>query len=487
MPYGIGVCIFSHIFFPDPGSNPGFPCPEKIHKANAFAAVQAWKNPLRLYFMGYINPQNPDWKQDMDFCLSRGACGFKLWISLKDAAGSLERTIQVLRYAAQLDQCVYLHVFNRTGGTLPGEISMEEFAYLARTVPECRMIAGHAGGNWRKSAEIFPRCPENVWMEISGSDPDYGMVDGILKFCPPERLLYGSDAPGRAFFPQIWKVMESSLSPEDRAKVFFRNGMELLHLPLPPAITVPRIRAGEVPGPEDIDYCCFCGAYPFESRRKVSPEQLEQMLHPEGIREAYCAAFEAVFARGESLYRENMVFYHACKGFSHLRPLAAVRPDDPESGRILREVCRDPEGWGGLWLSPGFHLWRLDDPACKSFLMRCMDTHRNLFIHCNSYETRFHHPQLGSREVTEEELRFFLKESASSSNHVIIQGKDPFSGAEEFRHCSWCYTTLTDKGCMLDDLCSRNCFPPLVRGSQFPFRHLGESLAGARFRMRKKL
>ena len=202
MPYGIGACVVSHLFGRNM-ANLHFPDSASVRAANRFAAEQSALNPGRLFFMGYINPQNPDWMTEFDSCLRQGACGIKLWVSLKDSSGSLENTVKVLRRSASAGKAVYLHVFNRTGGDLPGEIDMAEFIELAQTVPECRIIAGHTGGNWRRSAEIVKHCPENVWMETGGSNPDHGMVDGILKFCPPERLLYGSDGPGRAFFPQI--------------------------------------------------------------------------------------------------------------------------------------------------------------------------------------------------------------------------------------------------------------------------------------------
>ena len=109
--------------------------------------------------MGYVNPQNPDWQEEMDLSIAEGACGIKFWGSLKDARGSLENTVRVLRGAALRKMPVYLHVFNRPGGNLPGEIDMAEFAELAQTVPDCRMITGHTGGNWRRSAEIIASCP----------------------------------------------------------------------------------------------------------------------------------------------------------------------------------------------------------------------------------------------------------------------------------------------------------------------------------------
>ena len=467
VPFGIGACVVSHIFGKDMGPDMRFPSSDGIREANLFAAAQCRLNPGRLFFMGYINPQNPDRTSEMDRCIALGACGFKLWVSLKDRHGSLENTAAVLRYAAALDKPVYLHVFNRTGGNLPGEIDMNEFRELAETVPECKMIAGHTGGNWRKSAEIISPCPENVWMETGGSNPDFGMVDGILKFCPPERLLYGSDAPGRAFYPQIWKILESSLDPAGRERVFCRNAMELLDLPQPPACPGPVLQRQEVPGQENIDYCCFCGHYPFESRPEVSPGRLETLLKQEKIECAFTADFSTIFTREPA--RANRRFLHECENLERVRPLAAA---DPNRAEILSEILSEP-GWAGLWLSPAFHHWRLDDPAYGGFLRQCAKADKPVFINCGFYEPRFYHSKLSLREVSDAELITFLK--SSPFEHCIIQGKIPPPEAKDLPDCRWCRIRLTD--CPGTSPLGKL----LVRGSEFPFRHLAETLNAARF------
>ena len=473
MPYGIGACVVSHLFGRNM-ANLHFPDSASVRAANRFAAEQSALNPGRLFFMGYINPQNPDWMTEFDSCLRQGACGIKLWVSLKDPSGSLENTVKVLRRAASAGKAVYLHVFNRTGGNLPGEIDMAEFIELAQTVPECRMIAGHTGGNWRRSAEIVKHCPENVWMETGGSNPDFGMVDGILKFCPPERLLYGSDGLGRAFFPQIWKIRESSLSSADQDRVLHRNALELLNLPEPPEPDVPPAVPQPAPGPEKIDYCCFCGHYPYEKRPDHSPEQLEKLLEEEGIEAAYTADFGAIFG-GAS----NRDFLERCRGLHRVKPLAAVDPADPEYDALLEETAADP-AWQGIWLSPAFHRWKLDDPAYTTFLRRCAEVGKPVFINCEFYEPRFYHPDLHIRPVADGELRSFL--ARSPFELCIIQGKIPLAGAGDPRHCLWCYTRLSDGSAMSSVMAGADV-PKLVRGSEFPFRHLHETLAATQFRM----
>ena len=461
---GIGICVVSHIFGEKMGANLHFPESEGVALANRFAAREASANPGRLFFMGYINPQCPDWQEEMEQCAAEGACGIKLWVSLKDARGSLANTVNVLRRASLMRLPVYLHVFNRTGGNLPGEICMEEFVELAQEVPDCRMIAGHTGGNWRRSAEVLKRCPDNAWMETGGSNPDYGMVDGILRFCPPEKLLYGSDGPGRAFFPQIWKILESSLSPSERERVLWKNAMELLHLPEPPEGDWPTIPPS--PKEPENDYCCFCGHYPFETRPENTPEQLERLLEEEGIAAAFTADFGAIFSPHPMT--GNRSYLEKCRCLSRVKPLAVVNPNDREWEASLKEISASTE-WSGLWLSPAFHQWQLDAPEHIEFLRQCASLGKTLFINCGCYEPRFFQPETPFREVAEKELRHFL-EMAPSGN-IVIQGAIPPRGIKGT--ALWCYTQLTDRGSALPaDI-------PLVRGSEYPFRHLHETFAAS--------
>ena len=155
---GIGACIASHVIAEPSCGGGAYPSSRHLREANSYAAEQARRNPGRLYFLVYLNPQNPDWEQELERGVGNGAVGVKLWISLKNPHGGLEETVAVLRRAAELGLPVLLHVFNRTGGNLPGEIDMMEFAWLSRTVPECVMIAGHSGGNWRHVEILFSEC-----------------------------------------------------------------------------------------------------------------------------------------------------------------------------------------------------------------------------------------------------------------------------------------------------------------------------------------
>ena len=88
---GIGVCVASHVITTGPDGG-AFPSSAQLRAANDFAAVQVRKNPGRLCFLVYLNPQNPDWELELERGIRNGAVGVKLWVALKNADGTLEET-----------------------------------------------------------------------------------------------------------------------------------------------------------------------------------------------------------------------------------------------------------------------------------------------------------------------------------------------------------------------------------------------------------
>ena len=109
---GINALIVSDVFIRGSADAGSYPSSAAVKRANLFAAEQAAANPGRLYFLAYLNPQNPDWEEEFERAAASGAVGIKLWVSLKDADGSLENSVKVLQKAAGKKLPVLIHVFS---------------------------------------------------------------------------------------------------------------------------------------------------------------------------------------------------------------------------------------------------------------------------------------------------------------------------------------------------------------------------------------
>jgi predicted TIM-barrel fold metal-dependent hydrolase len=67
-----------------------------------------------------------------------------------------------------------------------------------------------------------------VAIDIGGFEPRPGWVEMGVRELGPERVLFGSDFPGRSFASQLAKVHSADLSPEVRRLILGANLKRLL-------------------------------------------------------------------------------------------------------------------------------------------------------------------------------------------------------------------------------------------------------------------
>lgn len=152
----------------------------------------------------------------------------------------------VFEHAASLDGLIFIHAWLKVGGDppLPGglleihESRPQDVALLARRHPEMHLICGHGGGDWELGVAAV-RAQPNVTFEISGSWPTRGMVEMAVRELGAERVIFGSDIPGRSFGSQLAKVLGASIPDHAKqlilaqnlrrlaAAIFRRKGMSL--------------------------------------------------------------------------------------------------------------------------------------------------------------------------------------------------------------------------------------------------------------------
>jgi len=102
-------------------------------------------------------------------------------------------------------------------------------AELGRRYPDTRFIIAHAGMMWVKAFQAAKPYP-NVCMDMSGFDPERGIVEKAVEVLGAERVLFGSDAPGRIYAAQLAKVLYADISTGDKELVLGGNAARLLNL-----------------------------------------------------------------------------------------------------------------------------------------------------------------------------------------------------------------------------------------------------------------
>lgn len=449
-----------------------FPGRREVRRANDEALAFCRFAAGAAKWLAYLNPQLSDWPDELDRCQAGGAIGVKLWISLKSASGSLRRTEAVIHRAAQQGLPVLIHTFSRTDGNLPGEISVEELLRLAARCPEARLIGAHAGANWRLSLDILRRRMPNVWVDISGSFPERGMVEALVRALGPDRVVFGSDMPGRSVASQLAKVTLATISPRVYRRIFSGNAAELFHLAIPREASGSKALGPPRRSPDAAsDHFCFCGSWPLGEMNGVTSRRLSRELAGAGIRQAFAADLNSLFVA--DLKRANDRYAAGTRGWRRILPLAMLNPGQPDWQATLEAM---PRRCAGIWVSPYLHHWRLDDPAHAGFFGECARRHVPLWINTALGDHRFRIATRPCRPVEDAEVLNFARRALT--NQYVFQAlalpcmRAMLSRYPRDRRFRYDLSRLTDHTGQWREVLDAYGPGRLVFGSEFPVRDI---------------
>jgi predicted TIM-barrel fold metal-dependent hydrolase len=139
--------------------------------------------------------------------------------------------------AEQLGVPILIHGFHEEEGLPadlhdalgPGHYPVRIMAELGKRYPGTTFIFAHAGMMWDKAIQAVKPYP-NLYLDVSGFDPERGIVEKAVQVLGAERVLFGSDAPGRIYAAQLAKVLYADISESDRELVLGGNAARLLKL-----------------------------------------------------------------------------------------------------------------------------------------------------------------------------------------------------------------------------------------------------------------
>lgn len=203
--------------------NPG---PDDLRSANdvTLRAVDAY--PERVMGFCYVSGEHlKESLAEVERCVaSRRLVGLKMWIACK---ASDPRVVELAAAAAQLGVPILQHAWSKVTGNLPGESTPDDVAKLARAVPDARIIMAHLYGHGLRGVERIEACT-NIAVDISGGDPESGVLPYAVARLGHRRVVFGSDAPIRHFGVTLGKVLDAGLSIEQQRAILFDNAVRLL-------------------------------------------------------------------------------------------------------------------------------------------------------------------------------------------------------------------------------------------------------------------
>jgi len=176
------------------GTSPYVPSLEAMRYGNRFMLEVVRANAGLVFGYAFINPAFGDAAiRELEFCLDQGMIGLKLGASVRCTSPLVTPLIEA---CVARDVPVLHHVMQRRRGEYPGVVLSDaaDLAALAVRHPQARFILAHlaGGGDWAFGLAAVADLT-NVWVDLSGSGTDAGMVERALERVGEDRLLFGTD------------------------------------------------------------------------------------------------------------------------------------------------------------------------------------------------------------------------------------------------------------------------------------------------------
>jgi predicted TIM-barrel fold metal-dependent hydrolase len=195
---------------------------------DAMLAVQG-AEPGRVRTWAAINPNDSDFAlAELERCRARGAIGIKLAAARRASDPALLNPI--MQYAGQHHLPILHHAWQRRPSHVAGQDPSDaiDLCELARRYPTVSILLAHigGGGDWSHTLAAVRDTP-NVYLDLSGSGVDRGMLDQALDAVGPARLVWGADLTLDTGLAKLWALDVIGVPPADREAIRWRNAVTI--------------------------------------------------------------------------------------------------------------------------------------------------------------------------------------------------------------------------------------------------------------------
>ena len=171
-----------------------FPSEEDVEHANGEMLVMMQEHPGMVQGYCVVNPNYGRHALDqISRRLDAGMIGIKLAASRRADDPLLD---PIATIAAARGAPILHHVWQHRRREWPGQEASDatELATLALRHSSTRFILAHlgGGGDWTHTLRVV-RDVSNIWVDLSGSGIDGGMIESALEAVGSDRLLWGTD------------------------------------------------------------------------------------------------------------------------------------------------------------------------------------------------------------------------------------------------------------------------------------------------------
>lgn len=204
-----------------------FPSPADIEYGNAFLLGLQRSHPDRIRGYCVVNPNfGSHAEAELRRCLDGGMIGVKLAASRRADDALVDPICQV---ATKRGVPVLHHIWQHRRREYPGQEASDagELATLAARHRKVNFLLAHigGGGDWIHSLAAVRDLP-NVFVDLSGSGVDGGMLEACLDAVGAERLLWGCDVTIDTGWAKL-RYLERLLGGGDLELVKWRNAARI--------------------------------------------------------------------------------------------------------------------------------------------------------------------------------------------------------------------------------------------------------------------
>jgi predicted TIM-barrel fold metal-dependent hydrolase len=203
-----------------------FPSPEDVSVGNDAMLALQHAEPRRVRMYVTVNPNDQRHAADeIARCARAGAVGVKLAASRRADDPLVDEIAAIAEYHRFP---ILHHIWQHRRHDWPGQEASDgvELARLAGRHPKVAFILAHIGGGG-DYAHTFPAVRDlpNVYLDLSGSGVDRGMLDDALAAVGPSRLLWGCDLTMETGLAKLRALDVIGLSAADMERIRWRNAV----------------------------------------------------------------------------------------------------------------------------------------------------------------------------------------------------------------------------------------------------------------------
>jgi len=212
-----------------------FPSPADVTAGNDAMLDIAGEHPDRIRCYVSVNPNDTAHaREEIARCVERGAVGIKLAASRRADDPLVD---PIADEASRRGLPVLHHIWQHRTREWPSqEISDgEDLGRLAQRHPRASFILAHigGGGDWAHSCAAVREIP-NIYIDLSGSGVDRGMLDLAYASVGASRLLWGCDITMETGLAKLRALETVGLGEDELADVRWRNAARIFpHNALP--------------------------------------------------------------------------------------------------------------------------------------------------------------------------------------------------------------------------------------------------------------